>query len=501
MAVNPKKLRPYDEPPRVRRPLVPNAPDSAATTFLVLSLLWLVAATGIGLLWAGTAIFPDRLSLSLDLELPIIGALSVEVSRATVETGFASAIVYGWISNAAFAAILFITPRITGARLADDAMGFGAAGMWNVGVAAGLAAVYLPSLSGTGPLTAFPWLVDGLLLLGLLTVFGAFARTLMKAPRQVPYVSLLFFGVGLLAAMGAIALVAGASLLALDETAGALVNAFAARAISTYWVLGTALGVLFYVVPRATANPLASSGMAYLAWLLWAAFAGLSAVGALVDPSVPYVITTLGNAGTMLLVAPVFLAVATLALTIHGRWTSILSTGAVAFAAIGMAFLLGTSLLEAIGALRSVQGLIANTEWPTGVWLFASLGGATFAMFAAADHAAPRLLRRDWGGTWLSDIQLWAMLIGASVAGLALMGAGIAHGSLLAEAASGEAIQSTLAWYWLAAGAGLGLAALAGLAALVSLFLMYTTARRADYAIAPESAAAAGAPAGARAAH
>jgi cytochrome c oxidase cbb3-type subunit 1 len=501
MAVNPKKLRPYTEPPKVRRPLVPNAPGSAATTFLVLSLLWLVAATGIGLLWAGTAIFPDRLSIALDLELPIIGVLSVDVSRTTVEAGFASALVFGWLSNAAFAAILFITPRITGARLENDTMGFGAAGLWNVGVAAGVAAIYLPSISGTGLLTSFPWLVDGLLLLGLLTVFGAFARTIMGAPRQLPYVSLLFFGVGLLAAMGAIALVAGSSLLTLDETAKALVNAFAARAIGTYWVLGATLGVLFYVVPRATANALASSGMAYLSWLLWAAFAGLSAVGALVDPSVPYVITTLGNAGTMLLVAPVFLAVATLALTIHGRWSSILSTGTIAFAAISMAFLLGSALLEAIGALRSVQALVAATEWPMGAWLFATLGSATFALFALADHAAPRLLRRDWGGTWMSDVQLWGVLVGTTIAGLALMAGGIAHGSLLSQAATADEIQSTLTWFWLAGAAGLGLVALGGLASLVSLFLMYTTARRAEYAVAQESPAASGAPAGAPAAH
>jgi len=500
MAVNPKKLRPYTEPPKVRRPLIPNAPDSAATTFLVLSLLWLVVATGIGVFWAGVALLPERLTFALDLELPIIGALSVDVSRATVEAGFASALVFGWLSNAAFAAILFVTPRITGARLQDDSMGFGAAGLWNVGVAAGVAAVYLPSISGTGQLTSFPWLVDGLLLLGLLTVFGAFARTIMGAPRQLPYVSLLFFGVGLLAAMGAIALVAGASLLSLDETATALVNAFAARAIGTYWVLGAALGALFYVVPRATANPLASSGMAYLSWLLWAAFAGLSAIGALVDPSVPYVITTLGNAGTMLLVAPVFLAVAALALTIHGRWTTILSTGTAAYAAIAMAFLLGTALLEAIGALRSVQGLVGGTEWPMGVWLFATLGSATFALFAVVDHAAPRVLRRDWGGTWVSDIQLWATLVGAAVAGLALMAGGIAHGSLIAQAAAADEIQSTMTWFWLMAGAGLGLAALGGLAGLVYLFLMYTTARRAEYAVAAGSPAA-NAPAGASAAH
>ena len=47
-------------------------------------------------------------------------------------------------------------------------------------------------------------------------------------------------------------------------TAEALINAFVARGIATYWILGSALGALFYVVPRASGNPLASGGMAML---------------------------------------------------------------------------------------------------------------------------------------------------------------------------------------------------------------------------------------------
>jgi len=81
------------------------------------------------------------------------------------------------------------------------------------------------------------------------------------------------------------------------------------------------------------------------------------------------------------------------------------------------------------------------------------------------------------------------------------MAGGIAHGSLLSQAATADEIQSTLTWFWLAGAAGLGLVALGGLASLVSLFLMYTTARRAEYAVAQESPAASGAPAGAPAAH
>jgi cbb3-type cytochrome oxidase subunit 1 len=500
MAVNPKKLRPYDEPPKGRRSLVPNAPDSAARSLLVLSVLWLLVATGIGMYWVGMNLLPGRLEFTLTPELPIIGVLNIAITPATVEAAFLSSIVYGWLSNAAFAAILFITPRITGAY-ADNRMGAGAAALWNIGVASGVAAVYLPDISGTGPLTSFPWMVDGLLLLGLLTVFGAFARTIMGAPRQVPYVSLLFFGVGLLAVMGSLALVAGASVLSLDETVKALVNAFAARAIGTYWVLGAALGALFYVVPRAAENPLASSGMAYLSWLLWAAFAGLSAIGSLVDPSIPFVITSLGQTGTMLLAAPIFLAVATLALTFSGRWRVLLSTGAAAYAAISMAFLLGASLLESIGALGSVQGLVRGTEWPTGVWIFGTLGGATFAMFAANDHAAPRLFRRDWGGSWAGNFQLWATYTGVVVAAVALIACGIAHGSLIMQAATAEEIRATTKWFWLAATGGLGLVAVGGLAAAVSLFLMYTTARRSEYAAPQDAPVAGGTAAEASAAH
>jgi cbb3-type cytochrome oxidase subunit 1 len=166
-----------------------------------------------------------------------------------------------------------------------------------------------------------------------------------------------------------------------------------------------------------------------------------------------------------------------------------------------MAFLLGSSLLEAIGALRSVQALVRGTEWGMGVWLLGMLGSATFALFALVDHAAPRVLRRDWRGGISVDAQLWSTLLGAALAGFALIGGGIAHGSLLAEAAAAEEIDATLSWFRMAAAAGLGLVALGGLAGLVSLFLMYTTARRAEYLPVAESANGGDAPVAAQTAH
>jgi len=487
MAVNPKKLRPYDEPPRKRFSLIPSAPDSAAGAFLVVSMLWLVVATGIGALGALLLAMPELLKLAFEYQFPVVGTVKLDISAATVNSGFMNALVYGWLSNAAFATILFIVPRITGVRLKMEGVAWGAMWIWNLGVAGGMAAVYVPTFSGTGPLAEFPTAFDGLLLLGLLMVNGAFWLTLLASPQRLPYVSLWFFGLALLTFMGAYALGAAAQagdwLINLDDTVVALVYAFVARLIFSFWVIGVALGSLFYVVPRATFNALASGGMAFASWVLWAGLSGLAALGALVDPSVPYVITSLGNTATILLLAPILLAVATLAMTMSGRWSLTLGAGTLAFALLSMTFLLSTTVLQAIGALATVQAAVRGTEWATGPIILATLGAATFAHFALADHAAPRLLRRDWGDTILTDVQLWATFVGAAVAGLSLVAAGIVHGSLIADGAPPDQINGTLTYFRLSAAGGLGLAALGGAVALVSLFMMYTTARRAEYAL------------------
>jgi cbb3-type cytochrome oxidase subunit 1 len=494
MAVNPKKLRPYDQPPRVRRSLIPNRPDSAASAFLVLSALWLMSAAGLGALWALMLAFPDQLRFAVEFELPILGAFPIEASATTVFAAFMKALVLGWLSNAGFAAVLFITPRITGARLAGERIAWGGMALWNLGVASLVAVAYLPSLAADGAHALLGLPIHGLLLLALLNVNAAFWQTLLASRERLPYVSVWFFGLALLAFMGAYALgaaaQAGAFFINLDATAVALVDAFVARMIATYWVLGVALGTLFYIVPRFTLNALSSGGMALLSWLLWAGLSAISSLGALVDPSVPFFVTTIGNVGTILLVAPVFLAVAALGMTLHGSWTEAFIPGSLGYALVAMAFLLATALLEAIGALRSVQMLVHGTEWATGATMVATLGAATFAFFAFAEHAAPRIFRRDWRGSLLTDAQLWLTLAGVTLTGLSLVGAGIVHGSLMRDGAAPEAVSGTLLWFRLVAAGGLGMVALGGVCAVLTLFLIYTTARRAEYVVSDAVAAA-----------
>jgi cytochrome c oxidase cbb3-type subunit 1 len=491
MAVNPKKLRPYDQPPKVRRPIVPNEPDNAATAFLVAALVWFLIATGIGLLWVAYQLFPDQLTLRL--EMPTLsGVLTFEMSPATTASGFWNSLVYGWVGNAGLGAIFFITPRLLGRRLVGETMASGAAALWNIGLLAGLAALYVPQLTASGALSEFPVPVDGVLLLALLLANASFWRTVTASASRLPYVSIWYFGVALLALLGLYGLETLASfspLVTLSDVAGKLTNAFYGRALETLCLSGIAIGTLYYVIPRAAGNPLYSWGLAMLGWLLWLGLGSLAPLATLVDVSVPFAITQIGNVATFLLVVPAFFVVANLLLSLRGRWTLVLSPGTVPFAVVALTFLAATALLEAIGSLGSVRVLVGRTEWGVGVQLFALLGTATLAFLALADHAFPRLLRRAWGGTLLAEATLWAAFAGAALAGLALISGGVAHGSLLAQSAPPEEIDGLVFWFRLVLGAGIGLSALAAAVVALNVFLMYTSGRRADYAVLEPAAA------------
>jgi len=490
MTVNPKKLRPYDEPPKRRRSLIPSAPDSAATGFFVAAALWLAVATALGALAIGLRVF------SLELSFPLgLFDLSFTFDMRRVDYAFVNATVYGWLTNAAFAAVAFMTPRLLGRRMAMEAGLNGALAIWNLSLAGGIAALYIFDLGPYAPLTAFPWLIDGGLATGALTVTGAFFLTAGPSLRT-SYVSLWFAGVALLALLGLLSLNALIGLLDvflnLADLAIALTSVFIERAVSVMWLLGMTYAILHYVVPRSTGRPLAWSGIGMLSFLIWLVLAPLSGLSALVDASIPYAITSVGIVATMLLLVPAALTAVNLVSTMQGGWTLVFGSGAAAFAIVSLAFLFGATLLESIGALRAVNLLIGGTDWERGAFLWAAYGTFTFAAFALAEHALPRVLRRAWGGGFLPVAQLWLAFGGATLAGLALMGGGMAEGSLLGAGTAPDAVGEGVIIYRIIAFLGFGMVALAGLTFLLNLFLMYTTAERVDYAVAGQHAAATG---------
>ncbi len=487
---NPKKSRPYDQPPKRRRKLIPDAPGSSATGFLIAAALWLLVATGIGVLALVIRLVPFELTFPLG-----VFELAFELNTRRVDAAFVNATVFGWLSNAGFAAVAFMTPRLLGRPLVAEKLMNVAMLFWNMALAGGIAALYVFELGPNAPLTAMLWLFDGGLATAALIVTGAFLATVGSSVRTA-YVSTWFAGVALLGLLGLLGLNATlgvASLfLDIDEVTTALISLVIDRGIVVIWLLGITYATLFYVVPRASGQALASGGLALLTFVAWLALAPGSLLAELRIPEVPAVITTAGSVATMLLLVPAALAVVNLVQTMEGRWTLLFGTGAVGFAAVSLAFLLGASLLEAIGALRAIDAQVGGTDWERGLFLWSAFGTYSFAAFALSEHALPRLLRRSWGGGALSGSLLWLTFGGATVAGLALMGGGLAEGTLRAAAAAPEQMTAALAPYRAVAFLGFGLVALGAVAMLVNLFLLYTSGEPVEYVVPGQAATAAG---------
>src|SRR6266508_1955687 len=149
-----RKLRPYDEPPKAKRSLIPSRPDSAAALFLVVAILWLLAATGIGAVAQVQLAFPDAITGSL--QIPFGPGFTLQLTSATTQAAFVDALIFGWLSNAAFAAVCFITPRLTGTRLATDGIARLSLLAWDAAIAGGVALLYVKGASGTAALAEFP---------------------------------------------------------------------------------------------------------------------------------------------------------------------------------------------------------------------------------------------------------------------------------------------------------------------------------------------------------
>jgi len=485
---NLKKSRPYDEPPKPRRRLIPDGPNSAATGFFVAAAVWMAIATVLGVLSIGLRIFTFELSFPLG-----VFDLSFELDTRRVDYAFINATVFGWLTNAGFAAIAFMVPRLFGRPLAGITLVNLAMLTWNLALAGGIAGLYVFDPGPNAALSAMLWLFDGGMALAALIVTVSFLATAGASVRS-GYISTWFAGVAALGLAGLLGLNATIGLVELfidlPELAVALASVFAERAFVTLWLLGIAYATLHYVVPRATGQPLASGGLAILTWLTWLALAPISALATLRDPSVPFIVTTLGSVATILLLVPAALTFVNLVHSMQGRWTLLFGAGSLAFAAVSLAFLLAVSLLEAIGSLRSVDAAVGGTDWLRGAFLWAAYGAFSFAAFSLVEHAMPRLLRRAWRGGPLASAQLWLAFGGVTLAGLALMGGGLAEGSLRAAGTAPEEMAAALLLYRVPAFIGLVMVAIAGLAMLANLFLMYTSGEPVEYAIPGQAAPA-----------
>jgi cbb3-type cytochrome oxidase subunit 1 len=219
-----------------------SAPDSAATRYLFASTAFLALGAVLALGALVSMRFPGLFPISLGRLRPM----------AMI------ALLLGWLVPGMAAGLFYALPRLTGTPLRGDGRANAALPAIIAVVLGGIAIVLLGWGDGRAPF-ALPWWWD-IPVLGLLSVpFLIVAGSLRDRREEVVYPT-LWFAVAGVVWLPALYLIG--NLPELSSVATALSDLVFEAGFISVWGLGVATGLAYYVVPKASGQPLANRQLA-----------------------------------------------------------------------------------------------------------------------------------------------------------------------------------------------------------------------------------------------
>lgn len=423
----------------VNEPVAGLRPDSAARTGVVVSTAYLALASALAWLSLGAVAFP--------------GFFPGVFSYGRLRPMTLAAAFLGFLTISLVAGIYYVLPRLTGTPLwREDLARMGILGTAALTIA-GLVAIILGLGVGGDPL-AFPWWLDVPILGTLLIPLAVTTQTIRARQEPGIYPTLLFVMAGVLS-LPAVYVVG--NLIKLTAWARALGNAHLLGGWVHLFVMTVGIGLIYYAVPKATDQPLASRQLAKVgAWTL--VFVGFwASAGRLVyGPGPDWLDTVTATLGLGLIVAA-FATIANLALTLRGTWDRFGDEPVVASALVGAIWLVAISCLTAVAGFRSVAALVGLTTYWEGVTYGSIFGLGACFVATWTYQALPNISGRSVFSKGLARrhrrLTIWAT--GGTTFLLCL--AGLASGYAWAGGAFSGAIVATGDGFVQAARAGSGL--------------------------------------------
>jgi len=348
--------------------------DSAATRHLFTSTAFL----GIGaLLWLGSM---------AAMRFPALFPISAGRLRPMAMI----ALMLGWLVLGLAGGVYYLLPRLTGASLRGE-------GLANLALAASVGtfavAIVLVGLGfgdGREPF-AIPWWWDVPVLAVLAVPALVTLLSLRERRESIVYPSLWFMVAGV--TWLPVLYVAG-NLPGLRSLAIALGDLAFSAGFLHVWALGVATGLAYYVVPKASGQPLANRQLARVGfWSLLFGAVWMGPAQLVAGPTPEWLPAVAAVLGLAIPVASTANAV-NLALTIGPEWRNIGRRPILAAAVAGSALAAIAGIATAIAGFRSAAVLVAFTPFWDGV-IYLLMFGAVILLFASfAWLAIPTLVGR-----------------------------------------------------------------------------------------------------------
>jgi len=400
------------------------ADRAAIDRSLRLPVLYLFAsATG----WLLLAILFGFIA-SLKLQSPEFLGNYSWLTYGRVWPAYFDAFIYGWAIPSGIGAALWVIARVNGVALGRPLVPAIAAGVWNIGVAAGILEILAGNSQGF-QFFEFPRYVAVILFISYALIAAWAAVMLREGEAAGESVSCWYFSAAFIWfpwLLGAAYL-----LLTVSHVPGvmqSLVAAWFAQGLIGLWFVSVGLGVIYYLIPKGTGRPIYSRQLALLGFWSFALFWGWTSSTRLTGGPLPVWLITVGIGASILMLIPVATVAANFAMTLRGSFHKIASDPSVRFAGFAAASWVAASLLAILTSLRSVDHVTHFTQVSIGVTHLFIFAFYSMAIFGAMYYIIPRLLGREWFKADFIQWHFWGAAYGIGLMVFLLILSGINQG-------------------------------------------------------------------------
>jgi cytochrome c oxidase cbb3-type subunit I len=375
-----------------------------------------------------------------------------------IRTVHLTAVLYGWITNAALGLILWLLPRLLRTELRGAVWTLLGGALINTGIAAGIGAIAAGWSDGMEYLE-IPWQIGIFLAAGLVMIILPVLYTLVNRRAEHLYVSVWYLVAALLwvTLLFVVAKLPGVH----TGVQQATTNWWYGHNVLGLWFTPVSVGAIYYFLPKIIGRPVRSYNLSILGFWTLAFFYGQVGGHHLIGGPVPGWLVTLSIVQSLMMVIPVIAFTINMAGTLQGRMHLARWSPTLRFMMFGGLVYLASSLQGSMEALRSVNAVTHFTHYTVGHAHLGAYGFVSMVLFGAIYFMLPRVLNWEWPYPRLITLHFWLAATGITIYFVALTIGGWLQGLAMLDAARSfmESVTLTLPYLqWRSVGGALMLA-------------------------------------------
>jgi len=387
-------------------------PYSASRNFLICAIVYLILGMGFGLLAALLMSSPD-----------IIHGIP-QLAFGRLRPAHTNTILLGWLSMGYVSCFYYIVPVLAGRKgLWSERLGNLTLLLWNIAALGGVWGILSGYTEGreyaeiNGP---FDWLVLASLLLVGVNVY----MTIFTGKEKKWYVSLWYF-MGALFWFPIVYVIGNRAFVQFTGLNDAISGWFYGHNILGMWFTVGGVGILYYLLPRFSGNPLYSHTLSMVGFWTIGMFYAPTGTHHILQSPVPEWLKAIAVISSVFLLIPVLTVLTNFFMTLKGKWHLMADHIPMRFAmSAGLAYLL-TCIQGPFQATRGINWYLHFSNWVVGHAHMALLATFTFIVFAASYYFVPKITGRKMYSRALAIWHFWLSFLGWIVMMLALTIAGL----------------------------------------------------------------------------